>query len=104
LEQLGTRNVVFAHGTVVALFEGVLLYSVGGSPSNISAFCFKKGKALKSSQNVRALVLHLISGQGKRSLLDKLKAFVKHTVEVPSGIGYLEDQLKIFGAVLTIMA
>jgi hypothetical protein len=104
LEQLGIRNVAFAHGTVVALYGGVLLYSVGGSPSNLSAFCFRKGKALKNNQNARALVLHLISEQGKGKTLDELKASAKQTVEVPSDIGSLEDQLKIFGAVLTIMA
>ena len=47
LEELGIRNVSFAHGTVIALHGGVLLYSVGGSPSNLSAFCFTKGKALQ---------------------------------------------------------
>ena len=104
LEQLGIRNVAFAHGTVVAMFGGVLNYSVGGSPSNMSAFCFKKGKALKNNQNARALVLHLISEQGKGKTLDELKASAKQTVEVPTDVGSLEDQLKIFGAVLTIMA
>jgi len=35
LEQLVIRNVAFAHGTVVAMYGGVLLYSVGCSPSNM---------------------------------------------------------------------
>ena len=70
----------------------------------MSAFCFKKGKALKNNQNARALVLHLISEQGKGKTLDELKASAKQTVEVPTDVGSLEDQLKIFGAVLTIMA
>jgi len=104
LEQLGIRNVAFAHGTVVAMFGGVLNYSVGGSPSNMSAFCFKKGKALKNNQNARALVLHLISVQGKGKTLDELKASAKQTVEVPMDVVSLKDQLKIFGAVLTIIA
>ena len=38
LDELGHRSVSFAHGAVLALHGGVLLYSVGGSPSNLSAF------------------------------------------------------------------
>ena len=78
------------------MFGGVLNYSVGGSPSNMSAFCFKKGKALKNNQNARALVLHLISVQGKGKTLDELKASAKQTVEVPMDVVSLKDQLKIF--------
>ena len=104
LEQLGIGNIVFAHDTLVVLFGRVLLYSVGGSPSNMAAFCFKKGKALKSNQNARALVLWLISEQGKGKSLDELRTFTKHTVEVPSDILGIEYKLKIFGVVLTIMA
>jgi hypothetical protein len=37
LKQLGISNLVFAHGTVVAMYGGVLLYSVGCSPSNMSS-------------------------------------------------------------------
>ena len=92
------------YGTVVAIYLGVRNYSVGGTPSNMSAFCFKKRKALINKQNARALILHLISEQGKGNTLDELKASVKQTVEVPTDIGSLEDQLKIFRAVLTIMA
>ena len=38
LDALGHRNVSFAHGIILALHGGVFLYSVGGSPSNLSAF------------------------------------------------------------------
>ena len=42
LNALGHRNVSFAHGNVLALHRGVLLYSVGGSPNNLSAFVSPK--------------------------------------------------------------
>ena len=102
LEQLGLRNVSFAHGTVVALYGGVLLYSVGGSPSNLSAFCFKKGRALKNNQSSRALTVHLVNQQGKGKSLEELKASAKQSVEVPIDVPGLEVQLKIFAGVLKV--
>ena len=103
LEELGIRNVSFAHGTIIALHGGVLLYSVGGSPSNLSAFCFTKGKALQKETNQRALVLHLIHQQGKGKSLDELKASAKQSVAVPTDMDGLVAQLKIFRGVLKIM-
>ena len=50
LDALGHRNVSFAHGILLALHGGVLLYLVGGSPSNLSAFCFSKSKPLLNQQ------------------------------------------------------
>ena len=103
LEDVGLKNVSFAHGTVIALHGGVLLYSVGGSPSNLSAFCFSKGKALQKDTKDRALVLHLIHQQGKGKSLDELKASAKQTVAVPTDIDGLLIQLKIFKGVSEIM-
>ena len=51
LDALGHRNESYAHGNVLALHGGVLLYSVGGSPNNLSAFCFSKSKLLLNSKN-----------------------------------------------------
>ena len=87
----------------MSLHGGVMLYSVGGSPNNLSAFCFRKGGALKNAQNERALVLHLIQEQGKGKSLEELKASAKQRVVVPSNLVELEDQLKIFGAVCSII-
>ena len=74
LDALGHMNVSFAQGTVLALHGGVLLYSVGGSPNNLSDFCFSKSKPLLDSKNSRAIVLNLIQLQGKGISLNKLKA------------------------------
>ena len=65
LESPGIRNVAFVRGTVIALYRGVFQYSTGGSPSNMSAFCFTKGKALQKNSNERTLVLNLVNNQGK---------------------------------------
>jgi len=81
----------------------VLLYSIGGSPSNLSAFCFTKGKSLKRNSNERALVLHLVSQQGKGKSLEELKASAKQTVAVPMNVDGLIAQLKIFGGVLKVI-
>ena len=69
LNALGHRNVSFAHGKILALNGGVFLYSVGGSPTNLSAFCFAKGKPLMHSKNSIAIVLNLIhcKEKGNRS-------------------------------------
>ena len=60
LETLGHRNVAFAHGIIMALYGGVFLYSTVGSQTNVSVFCFNKGKALQRNTSDRALVLRLI--------------------------------------------
>jgi hypothetical protein len=99
LKQMGLRNVSFAHGTVVTWYGAVLLYSVGGSPSNLSAFCFKKRKLLKNNQSARALTVHLLNQQGKIKLLGELKASAKQSVEVPVDVPGLEVQLKIVAEV-----
>ena len=96
LDALGHRNVSFAQGAVLALHGGVLLYLVGGSPSNLSAFCFFKSKPILNSKNSRAIVLNLIQFQGKGKSLYKLKASAKQSVVVPTNIIDLENQLKIF--------
>ena len=103
LDALGHRNVSFAHGTILALHGGVFIYSVGGSPSNLSAFCFAKGKPLMHSKNSRAVVLNLIQLQGKGKSLDELKVSAKQRVVVPSNLVDLENQLKIFGGVCSII-
>ena len=103
LDALGHRNVSFTHGTVLALHGGVLLYSVGGSPNNLSAFCFSKSKPILNSKNSRAIVLNLIQLQGKGKSLDKLIASAKQRVVVPTNLIDLENQLKIFGRVCTIV-
>ena len=103
LDTLGHRNVSFAHGAVLALHGGVLLYLVGGSPNNLSDFCFSKIKPLLNSKNSRAIVLNLIQLQVKGKSLDELKASSKQRVVVPTNLIDLENQLKIFGGVCTIV-
>jgi hypothetical protein len=56
---MGLRIVDFAHGTVVALYGGVLLYLSGDAPSNLSTFCSKKEKALTNNRSVRSLTVYL---------------------------------------------
>ena len=102
LESLKVRNTSFAHGTVIALYGGLYLYSTGGSPSNLSAFCFTKGRALQTNTNERALVLHLVHQQGKGKSLEELKTSAKQTVAVPTDIIGLDTQLKIFNGVLKV--
>ena len=50
LDTLVHRNVSFAHGTVLALNGGVLLYLIGGPPNNLLAFCFSKRKPILNSK------------------------------------------------------
>ena len=103
LDALEHRNVLFTHGTVLALHEGVLLYSVGDSPNNLSYFCFSKSKPLLNSKNSRAIVLNLIQLQGKEKSLNELKVSAKKRAVVPIDLFDLENQLKIFGGVCTIV-
>ena len=102
-DALGHRNVSFAHGTMLALHGELLMYSVGGSPNNLSALCFSKSKPFLNSKNSRAIVLNMIQLQGKGKLLDELKASDKERVVVPTNLIDLEDQLKILGGVCTIV-
>ena len=92
---LGLKEVVYAHGTIQAIIDGFFLYSVGGSPSNFSAFCFGKHSPIHEAPLERCLVLHIMVTQGRGKTKKDVKYMVKQKVEVSMSYQDLINRLKI---------
>ncbi len=93
---MGMGDVMFAHGTVQLLFNGIFTYSSPGHPSNFSAFCFTKRPPCQQNQEERAIQLHLITAQNLfRPAADVVNSS-KQSITVPSGYIQLGSQLSFF--------
>jgi hypothetical protein len=76
-------NAGFAHGLVVSLYTGDILWSSANSPSNLSPFTVFELDPLSSAQGNRCVQLHLLSKNTKGKSLEDIKALQKQEVKVP---------------------
>jgi len=63
---LNMPEVDFTHGTVQAILAGILIYNVGGSPSNFSAFCFCEQNPVQCDGPSKAIILHLVAAATRK--------------------------------------
>ena len=102
LEQFQTRgheDVNFAHGTVQALYNGQLQYSIGSTPSNFTAFAFCEQDPLLGNEiQRRSLTLTLVKQIGVGATLDEINKSSKQVVALPETYDELYNQVDLFKA------
>jgi hypothetical protein len=81
----------------------VFLYSVGGSPSNLSAFCFYKQSPVQNSGLNQALVLYLVATQGRGKSIKEINASSKQKVVAPTTFEDLVNRIKFYIGISTIL-
>jgi len=96
-------EVDFPHGTVQALLVGLFQYSVGGSPSNLSAFCFYEQNPVQKLGPNQALVLHLVATQGRGKSIEEINASSKQKVIAPTSFEDLVNRIKYYIGISTIL-
>ena len=96
-------GVDFAHGTVQSLLAGLFGYNVGGSPSNLSAFCFCEQSPVQSSGPDQALILHLVATQGRGKTIEEIKASTKQKVVAPTAFEDLVGRIRYMIGICTIL-
>jgi len=100
---LNIPDVDFAHGTVQAILAGILLYNVGGSPSNFSAFCFCKQNPVQSDGPSEALILHLAATQGRGRTIEEINSSTKQKTEAPTTFEDLSSRIKFIAGASIIL-
>ena len=91
---LNMPEVDFAHGTVQAILAGQFQYNVGGSPSNLSAFCFFNNIPVQKYEPNRALILHLVATQGSGKTMYKINLSTKQKKSAPTTFEGLKATIK----------
>jgi len=81
----------------------VFLYSVGGSPSNLSAFCFYNQSPVQNSGLNQALVLHLVATQCRGKSIKEINASLKQKVVAPTTFEDLVNRIKFYIGISTIL-
>ena len=96
-------EVDFAHGTVQAILSGYILYNVGGSPSNLSAFCFCEQNPVQSEGPSDGLILHLVATQGRGRTIEEINSSTKQKTEAPTTFEDLTSRVKFLAGACSIL-
>ena len=100
----GLGDVCFAHGTVKALYNGMLQYSDGSTPSNLSLFAFIEQNSLMQDEiQNNALKLTLVNQVGNDQSLSKIAKSAKQEVYLPETFKQIENQVGLGTAAYTIV-
>ena len=100
----GLGDVGFSHGTAQALWNSILSYSDGSTPSNLSAFAFFQQMPLqRDSIQTRALTLTMINQIGMGATVDEISKSARQTVSLPETFDQLHRQIKFLRVAFKIV-
>jgi hypothetical protein len=103
MSELGHSDAGFAHGLVVSLYMGDIMWNNLSSPSNLSLFTVFELGPLLSTQMARCLHLHLLSKNTEGKLMDKIKASQIQEVKVPTTFEELHQSLLFYLGITSIL-
>ena len=90
----GLGDVVFSHGTVQALYNGMLQYSNSSTPSNLSLFAFLEQNPLRPDEvQSGALYLTIVNQLGTGQNLSEITKAAKQIVYLPKNFHELINQM-----------
>jgi hypothetical protein len=101
-KDLGYMDVSFASGTTQALYMGEILYLDSSNPSYFTIFAFHKQEPNSNERQNDYLICHLLQVEGQKKSLDKIKASLKQTVNVPNDYNGLRMKIQLFTAAANI--
>ena len=90
---LKLRGVGFAQGTAQALYSGSFLYYQECTPSNFTGFGFYQQNPHKGDLRERAILLHIMSKEGRGKSWDEVRSSMKQAVRTPMSVQELLTQL-----------
>jgi hypothetical protein len=96
---LGYMDISFALGTTQALFMGEFPYADSSTPSNFTIFAFHKQEPNSNEHQNDYHICHL---EGQKKSLDKIKASLKQTANMPNDHNGLRMQFQLFTAAAKI--
>ncbi len=100
---LGYANAGFAHGLVVSLYVGNILWNTRTTPSNHSPFIVFELDPLSAKQATRCLQLHLLSKNMEGKSLEEIKTSQIQEVKVPMTFEELHQTLLFYLGITSIL-
>jgi hypothetical protein len=100
---LGYADAGFAHGLVLSLYVGNILWNNCTTPSNLSPFTVYELDPLLTKQATRCLQLHLLSKNTEGKSLEEIKTLQIQEVKVPTIFEELHQTLLFYSGITSIL-